>query len=112
MIDGLPNDLALSRDVSTSQIDRTRGSVTPDAQGTPIQDVRVDHRRAHIRMAEQFLHGLDVVSVLEQMRRKGWRKLQRRVSRLVAFAPPSASAASQSRRQQAPTRGTIAAHSP
>lgn len=46
-------------------------SRTPDAQGTPIQDVCVDHRRADIRVAEQFLHHSDVVSVLEQMRRKG-----------------------------------------
>jgi hypothetical protein len=44
---------------------------TPDAQGTSIQDVCVDHRRADIRLAEQFLHRSDVVSVLEQMRRKG-----------------------------------------
>jgi hypothetical protein len=30
-------------------------SRTPSAEGTPVQDVGVDHRRAHIRVAEQFL---------------------------------------------------------
>jgi hypothetical protein len=44
---------------------------TPNAQGTPIQDVRVNHRRADIRMAEQFLNRSNIVAVLEQMRRKG-----------------------------------------
>jgi len=44
---------------------------TPDTQRTTIQDVRVNHRRADIRMAEQFLNRSNVVPVLEQMRCKG-----------------------------------------
>ena len=42
----------------------------PNAQRTPIQDVSVNHRRADIRMAEQFLNRSNVVPVLEQVRRK------------------------------------------
>jgi hypothetical protein len=38
---------------------------TPNAQGTPIQDVRVNHRHADIRMAEQFLNRSNMVAVLE-----------------------------------------------
>ena len=33
------------------------------AAGTPVQDVGVDHRGAHVPMAEQFLDGPDVVAV-------------------------------------------------
>lgn len=33
---------------------------TPDTQRAAIQDVRIDHRRAHVRVAEQFLDGADV----------------------------------------------------
>ena len=32
-----------------------------------IQDVGVDHRRGHIRVAEQVLHGADVVAVLQKV---------------------------------------------
>lgn len=42
-----------------------------DAQSTPIDDVRVDHRRTDISMAEQFLDRSNVVPVLEQMGCKG-----------------------------------------
>jgi hypothetical protein len=35
-----------------------------------IEHVRIDHRRAHIRVPEQLLHGANVVTVLEQMRRE------------------------------------------
>ncbi len=45
-----------------------------DAQGTAIEDVRVDHRGTDIRVAEQFLNRSNVVSRLEQMRRKGMTK--------------------------------------
>ena len=38
------------------------------AERSTIEHVRVDHRRADIRMPEQFLHGSDVVAVLEQVR--------------------------------------------
>jgi hypothetical protein len=43
----------------------------PDPQGSPIQNMRVNHRRADIRMAEQFLNRSNIVPVLEQKRRKG-----------------------------------------
>jgi len=42
----------------------------PDAQRASIQDVRVDHGRADVRMAEQFLNRPYVVPALEQMRRE------------------------------------------
>ena len=47
----------------------------PHAQGAPIQDVRVNHRRADIRMAEQLLDCSNVVAILKEMRRKGWRNV-------------------------------------
>ena len=33
-----------------------------------VQDRGVDHRRPHALVAQQFLHGADVIPVLEQMR--------------------------------------------
>jgi hypothetical protein len=39
-------------------------------QTGPIQDVRVKHGRSDILVAEQLLHGSNVVSVLEKMRCK------------------------------------------
>src|SRR5574337_694217 len=39
---------------------------TTHSFSTPIQDVRIDHRRAHIPMAKQLLDRPDVVSVLPQ----------------------------------------------
>ena len=36
----------------------------PDTGRTPVQDVGVDHRCAHVPMAEQFLDGPDVVTLL------------------------------------------------
>jgi len=42
----------------------SRGS---DGAGAAIQDVRVDHGRRHVTMTEQFLHGPDVVPVLQQV---------------------------------------------
>ena len=35
-----------------------------------VQDMRVDHRRAHVGMAQQLLDGADVVAVRQQLRRK------------------------------------------
>ena len=53
---------------------------TADGRRAPVQDVGVNHRRAHVAVAEQLLNGSDVVSVLEQVRRErmaqgvgGWR---------------------------------------
>ena len=43
------------------------GSYGPPAL---VEDVRVDHRRLHVRVAQQFLHGADVVAVFEQVRRE------------------------------------------
>jgi hypothetical protein len=44
---------------------------TPHTERAAIQDVRVDHRGADVRVAEQLLNGSDVVPVLEEVRRKG-----------------------------------------
>src|SRR5687768_8920028 len=41
------------------------------APGTAIEDVRVEHRRAHVSVSEELLHGADVVAVLEEVGRKG-----------------------------------------
>jgi len=41
-----------------------------DIQAGPIQNVRVKHGRGDILVTEQLLHGPNVVSVFQQMRRK------------------------------------------
>ncbi len=33
----------------------------------PVQNVRVDHRRSHVLMAQQFLHRSDIIPVFQQM---------------------------------------------
>ena len=38
---------------------------------TPVQHMRVDHRRAHIFVAEQFLNRADVVASFKERRGKG-----------------------------------------
>ena len=43
---------------------------TPDAERPAIEHVCVDHRRAHVPMAEQLLDGPNVITVLEEMRRE------------------------------------------
>jgi hypothetical protein len=53
------------RPVATQLIKRT-----PDATSALIQDMRIDHRRADISMAKEFLNGPDVVPGFEQMCRK------------------------------------------
>src|SRR5687768_1082442 len=40
------------------------------AERTAIEDVRVHHRRAHVGMVQQLLHGPNVVAILEQMCRE------------------------------------------
>src|SRR3954447_3693375 len=40
----------------------------PDPAPATIQHVRVDHRRAHVLVAEELLHRADVVAVLEKVR--------------------------------------------
>jgi hypothetical protein len=41
-----------------------------DTTAAAVEDVGVDHRRSHLAVAEQFLHRANVVSRLQQMRRK------------------------------------------
>ena len=43
---------------------------TAHAEAAAIQDVGVDHRGLQVAMAEQLLHGADVVAALEQMGRE------------------------------------------
>jgi hypothetical protein len=40
----------------------------PDGGGAAVEDVSVDHGRGDVAVAEQLLHGPDVMAVLEQMR--------------------------------------------
>ena len=54
--------------VVTAGTSGQRGSGQPRGS---VQDVRVDHRGADIVVTEKFLHGPDVVVVLEQVRGKG-----------------------------------------
>jgi hypothetical protein len=44
----------------------------------PAQHVRIDHRRTHIRMAEQLLHGEDVITRFQQV---GGERMAQRVRR-------------------------------
>ncbi len=62
-----PSHITASRPLHP--IDRTL-----DAQATAVEDVRVDHRRADVSVAEQFLDGANVVARLEQMRRERMEK--------------------------------------
>ena len=39
--------------------------------GATIEDVGVDHRRGHVLVAEELLHGADVVAVLQEMGGEG-----------------------------------------
>src|SRR5437867_7375874 len=41
------------------------------AAAAAIEDVRVDHRRPHVAVTEEFLNRTDIVTVLEQMSREG-----------------------------------------
>ncbi len=57
------DDRPLSRFLSHSQlVDRASHAATAF-----VENVRVDHRRAHVGVAEQFLDGPDVVASLQQM---------------------------------------------
>ena len=38
-----------------------------DASRAPVEDVRVDHRRAHVVVAKQLLDGADIVALLQQV---------------------------------------------
>ena len=38
------------------------------SQPRPIQHVCINHRGADVLMSEQFLHGANVIAILEQMR--------------------------------------------
>lgn len=41
------------------------------ATGTPVQDVGVNHRGAHVAVAQKLLYGADVVAGLQQVGREG-----------------------------------------
>ena len=43
----------------------------PDARWAPVEDVRIHHRRGHVPMAQEFLHGANIVTVIEQVRGEG-----------------------------------------
>ena len=42
----------------------------PYAQRTSVENMRINHRRADICVAEQLLNGSNVVAILDQVRRK------------------------------------------
>ena len=51
------------------------------------EDVRIDHRGADVPVTEQFLHGPDVVAVLEEMSRE--RMAERVTERAAGDAGPA-----------------------
>lgn len=69
---------------STRNHSRSAGLRTPIAPRS--NNVRVNHRRAHVPVPEQFLHRADVVPVLKQVRRK--RMPERVTTRALAQSSP------------------------
>jgi restriction endonuclease Mrr len=58
--------------VEPEQAGRRRGSAravrgAAHRETGAVQHMRVDHRRVHIRVAQQFLHGADVGPVLQEV---------------------------------------------
>ena len=55
---------------STSRSPASPGLIqrTEHTQARPIEDVRIDHGRRHVRMAQQLLHSADIVVRLQQVR--------------------------------------------
>ncbi len=43
---------------------------TANAKPAAVQHVQIQHRRTDVRMPEQLLHGSNVMTILEQVRRK------------------------------------------
>ena len=58
------------RRVQTDPEHGVREERAPHAAGAPPRHVRINHRRSHIGMTEQFLHRADVTAGLQQMRRE------------------------------------------
>ena len=50
---------------STSSVQRTSYTLA-----ALIQDVRINHRRTHILMSQQFLHGADIIAIFQKVRGK------------------------------------------
>jgi hypothetical protein len=46
----------------------------PHPQPSPIEDVRVNHGRAHVPVPQEFLYCPDVIPILHEVRRKGMPK--------------------------------------
>ena len=46
----------------------------PHAEPSTIEDVRVNHRRAHVPVPQEFLYCPDVIPILQEVRRKGMPK--------------------------------------
>src|SRR5262245_55077370 len=65
---GSPFDVSAYRSPSRQEHPVGRA---PDAGWAPVEDVRIHHRRGHISVAQEFLHGADIVTVFEQVRGEG-----------------------------------------
>jgi hypothetical protein len=50
---------------SSEAVDRA-----PDAEWATVEDVCVHHHRAHVSVAQQLLHGADVVAMFQKMSRE------------------------------------------
>ena len=65
--------LRASQDISRSSAASAGSELVewaPDASAPLVEDMRIDHGRAHVAVPEQFLDGSDVVPGFEQMGRK------------------------------------------
>jgi hypothetical protein len=67
--DALVAAVVITRETSTANRSETV-SRAPYPETTPVQHVRVHHRRAHVGVPKQLLHSADVIPGLQQVCRE------------------------------------------
>lgn len=60
--------------ISRTGITSQTVSRAADTTSASVQDVRVDHCRANVFVAQEFLHGTNVVAIGQQVSREGMAK--------------------------------------
>ena len=74
-----PAEFDLAATQIVAEVLSNRVERTAHATAAAIEDVRVDHRRLHVGVTEQFLHRADVVARLQEVRCKGVAPMPRSV---------------------------------
>jgi hypothetical protein len=59
-----------------------------DCPGTALQDMGIDHGSFDIFLTKQFLHGTDIIAILEQMGSIGWKGGALFLAEYVSAQPP------------------------